>query len=230
MTTREAWDLVGGLGRPSKMPGYSYGLPVSACQRGAVLAKDPRTPCGHCYAKAGFYAQNAKTVDAAHARRLASLPHPRWVDAMVRLLGAMREPFFRWHDSGDLQGVWHLDRIAQVAEATPTVAHWLPTHEPGMVAEYLRTSRLPANLCVRVSADRLWTAAAGIEGLPTSTVHRGHGNAHAIAGIECKAYTRGNECGKCRACWDGRVSNVSYPAHGVKAARFQLPMFEEVAA
>jgi hypothetical protein len=224
MTTREAWEIIGGLGKPSKMPGRSYGLPVSACRRGAMLAKDPRTPCGHCYAADGFYHANAATVGAAQGRRLASLRDERWTDAMVTLLLVQRQPWFRWHDSGDLQGTWHLGKICDVADRTPAVRHWLPTHEPAIVAEFLSARALPANLCVRVSADRLWSPAAALADLPTSTVHRGHGNARAVAGIECKAYTRDNRCGKCRACWDRRVANVSYPAHGVKEARFQLPL------
>ena len=31
--------------------------------------------------------------------------------------------------------------------------------------------------------------------------------------VECKAYTRGNQCGDCRACWDKTVKNVSYKKH-----------------
>ena len=28
MKTSEAWDLVGGLSKPSKMPGWAYGIPA----------------------------------------------------------------------------------------------------------------------------------------------------------------------------------------------------------
>jgi hypothetical protein len=34
MNTQEAWKIVGGLSRPSKMPGWSYGLPAAECKTG----------------------------------------------------------------------------------------------------------------------------------------------------------------------------------------------------
>ena len=229
MTKREAWAIVGGLGRPSKMPGWSYGLPVAACRRGRQLAaREPKSPCAHCYADDGFYKANASTVLAAQRRRLVSLSDPRWVDAMSLLLADQQ--WFRWHDSGDLQSVLHLTKIVDVAWKTTRTNHWLPTHEPDIVATYLRADYFPSNLCVRISSDVVGCPARPVFALsgelPTSTVHLGHGNRHRVGGvgIECKAYTRGNACGKCRACWDSRVDNVSYPAHGFRPARLQLPL------
>ena len=37
MNTKEAWALVGGLSKPSKMPGWSIGIPAA---RNARLAKN----------------------------------------------------------------------------------------------------------------------------------------------------------------------------------------------
>ena len=34
MTTKEALQLVGGLSKPSKMPGWAYGLPAKECKTG----------------------------------------------------------------------------------------------------------------------------------------------------------------------------------------------------
>jgi len=34
MNTHEAWTLVGGLSKPSKMPGWAYGLPAAECKTG----------------------------------------------------------------------------------------------------------------------------------------------------------------------------------------------------
>ena len=48
----------------------------------------------------------------ALARRLESLKHPQWVEAMVALIHG--EPWFRWHDSGDLQSPEHLKKIFEV--------------------------------------------------------------------------------------------------------------------
>jgi hypothetical protein len=34
MTTKEALQLVGGLSKPSKMPGWAYGIPAKECKTG----------------------------------------------------------------------------------------------------------------------------------------------------------------------------------------------------
>ncbi len=35
MKTSEAWKIVGGLSKPSKMPGWSIGLPAKECKTGS---------------------------------------------------------------------------------------------------------------------------------------------------------------------------------------------------
>ena len=37
MKTKEAWDLVGGLSKPGKMPGWSIGIPAKECKTGSKL-------------------------------------------------------------------------------------------------------------------------------------------------------------------------------------------------
>ena len=32
-------------------------------------------------------------------------------------------------------------------------------------------------------------------------------------GFNCPASKQGNECGECRACWDGSVENINYKKH-----------------
>jgi hypothetical protein len=61
-----------------------------------------------CYAMKGRY--RFKNVKDALNRRLNSLTHPQWVEAMTVLVShySRKVPFFRWHDSGDLQGAQHL--------------------------------------------------------------------------------------------------------------------------
>lgn len=131
-------------------------------------------------------------------------------------------PWFRWHDSGDIMGVVHLARIVRVCERTPTVKHWLPTHEPYLVRAYLRNGgAIPDNLVVRISADHFDRAPEQIDGvqhLPTSTVHSRQGLPVVVSerradSIECRATYRNNECGSCRACWSPKVRNVSYVVH-----------------
>jgi len=39
MNTKKAWALVGGLAKPSKMPGWAYGIPAKECKTGKKLRK-----------------------------------------------------------------------------------------------------------------------------------------------------------------------------------------------
>ena len=45
MNTKEAWQLVGGLSKPSKMPGWSIGIPAKECKTGAKLRLIPNSVC-----------------------------------------------------------------------------------------------------------------------------------------------------------------------------------------
>lgn len=72
-----------------------------------------RSVCEKCYARRGYYAQ--PRVQQCLERRFLALRHPGWVPAMAELITKCEcSGYFRWHDSGDLQGLWHLRQIAQV--------------------------------------------------------------------------------------------------------------------
>jgi hypothetical protein len=75
------------------------------------------------------------TIEPAQVARLASLDDPLWIDSMVNLIGS--DSYFRWHDSGDIQSLEHLEKIAQVCNATPGTKHWLPTREYGIVKAFV---------------------------------------------------------------------------------------------
>lgn len=210
------------LGQPSKLPGFSYGIDGYSCIRGSELAMQPGSVCGECYARKNFY-NTWLPVRVSRERRQEAIKHPQWCDAMVSLIIYYTDPagdYFRWHDSGDLMGSWHLGNIIEVCRRTPWVKHWLPTHEPWIVRDRLMDGdSIPDNLCIRVSADFIGRRPAVIMGLdvPTSTVHRVRGRP--VMGIECRSYTRADEehgvgvCGRCRNCWNPRISNISYPLH-----------------
>lgn len=202
-TIEEARSIVGTFSRPSKMPGNAYGLPAKDCIIGKVLAKIPGSVCSSCYALKGHYV--FPNVRRAQETRLASLQDPRWVEAMVLLLHSQRSEYFRWHDSGDLQGLWHLENICEVAVRCPNIKFWLPTRERVFVRQYLAAhGDFPGNLCVRVSGTMIDGPPPG--GFPnTSTVSTGK--------FTCPSSRQGNKCLDCRACWDRGVANVAYKKH-----------------
>ena len=50
MKTDEALKITGSLSKPSKMPGWAYGLPAKECKTGSKLVKIPGSVCYDCYA------------------------------------------------------------------------------------------------------------------------------------------------------------------------------------
>jgi len=199
MLKKEARRITGGLSDPGKMPEGSYNLPAAACQTGAKLRLVPDTPCYKCYAFKGRY--NFPNVKDALARRLKSLTHPRWVEAMTTLV--KNKKHFRWHDSGDIQSVDHLKKIYEVCINTPKTMHWLPTQERKYLP--LPGSSYPDNLTIRLSNAKNNTAPGNAWTHWSTVVDKGYHS--------CPAQSQGNKCGTCRACWSRDVKHVTYPKH-----------------
>ena len=199
----EAVELVGGLSNPSKMPCKSYSIPTTACLTGRKLAKIPGSVCEKCYAhERGFY--RMPNVKKVLAHRLKSLRHRNWVSAMVTLIG--HDPYFRWHDSGDVQGLWHLDLIAKVCHHTPRTRHWLPTKESGIVRRWLTKNRMPSNLTIRISASMA-------DSFRYPKVPGCVGSAVVREGETCPSRQQDHKCRDCRLCWDKRVKLITYKLH-----------------
>lgn len=204
MTLKRAQSIAGSLGKPSKMPGYAYGISADQCITGAKLAKIEGTPCFTCYAKKANY--QYPSVRVAHAKRLEGLFNPDWIPAMVKQISNTKTGYFRWFDSGDIQGLQNLINIVKVCEALPDVKFWLPTQERKIVSDYLATfGAFPDNLIVRVSASK-------VNGTVPNASHSSMvvtDNAKAT----CRAFENKNKCGDCRACWDKSIKTVSYLQH-----------------
>jgi len=199
MLKKEASKIVGGLSVPSKMPCYSINLPATECKVGSILVKIAGTTCHGCYALKGRY--RFKTTKRAMARRLKALDHESWTAAMVTLITGHK--YFRWHDSGDLQGAAHLKKIFEVCKATPDTQHWLPTREHALL-KCMDPDIIPPNLMIRVSATKVdgpapswwpWTSTV-------STQEK-----------TCPAPDQGGKCRDCRSCWSRDIQNVVYAKH-----------------
>jgi hypothetical protein len=224
---KQALEIVGGLSKPDKMPCMCYNLPASRCKMGGKLNKVPGSVCFGCYAADDLdwvkrkNAANGKwaltrytmhTVQNALQRRYESLNDPMWVPAMIYAIrhyakdkkNKQGTKYFRWHDSGDVQDTNHFRNIMTVCLYTPSVKHWMPTREYGIVCGHEH----PSNLCVRLSAHMV-DGVPPSYGLPTSTVSTGE----AVAGVRCNAPSNDGRCGSCRLCWDRGVENVDYHHH-----------------
>lgn len=200
------------------MPCYSYGLPPEACKRGAVLrANVADSPCARCYSFRGRSV--FPEVIAARQRRLDSLANPRWVDAMVtviRATTAFAVPFFRWHDSGDIQNDEHFANIIRIAERLSQIQFWLPTQE----LQYAKQAA-PSNLLVRASAARIGhppspfieqVSSIAPKDLRPSWKKMVERNTQSLWYCPAELHAK-YECGDCRACWDPEIRHVVYLEH-----------------
>jgi len=199
MNTKEAWQLVGGLSKPSKMPGWSIGIPAKECNTGSKLVNVKGSVCEGCYALKGCYV--FAVVQKAQYKRLEAIQHPDWVQAMATLINSKKPDVFRWHDSGDVQDVQHLEKIFEVCRLTPNKRHWMPTRE-AWIKDHMH--KAPANLVVRFSSPMVDQGPVK-SWANTSTV--------STKSRTCPAPDNNNECGSCRACWDPLVKNIEYGKH-----------------
>ena len=199
MNTKEAWQLVGGLSKPSKMPGWSIGIPAKECNTGSKLVNVKGSVCEGCYALKGCYV--FAVVQKAQYKRLEAIQHPDWVQAMATLINSKKPDVFRWHDSGDVQNLQHLEKIFEVCRLTPNKRHWMPTRE-AWIKDHMH--KAPANLVVRFSSPMIDQGPVK-SWANTSTVSR--------KSRTCPAPDNNNECGDCRACWDPLVKNIEYRKH-----------------
>ena len=186
MNTKKALEIIGGsLSKPSKMPGWSIGLPAKECKTGAKLQAVPGSVCYDCYALKGCYV--FKVVQDAQYRRLAAIASPAWVEAMAHLINSKKPDVFRWHDSGDVQDLEHLQKIYSVCRLTPGKRHWLPTRE-AWIKDHLTAK--PNNLVIRFSAPMV-----------NQRAHASWPNSSSVVTGEdfnCPASKQDNECKDCR--------------------------------
>lgn len=206
------------LSFPSKMPCASVGLPaLVACLTGNKLAQVTGSVCHGCYATKGNYRlPNVKAPREANLTELrkalkTAKGRVEWIANMAEAIHGTCMTHFRWHDSGDILSADHLRMILAVCEATPNVAHWLPTREYKMVADVLfDVGTLPANLNIRLSAHMIGrTLEPATPMVTTSSVDAG-------VGWQCPAThnpANAGKCGTCRACWSRDVANVDYNKH-----------------
>ena len=219
MTLELALALTGGLSEPEKMPCKAYALPTEACKKGWELRHSAGDLiCKLCYA-AGHHYRTGR-VNAKMQERLLSLKNEQWVEAMIFLVSKIEsKDVFRWHDSGDIQGVWHLDNIVRIADACPKVRFWLPTIEYDMVEQYLiGGGTISSNLQIRLSAEKIDDPSVVRRVAKNLNAYPRVKNKMGISWVTrnkdlatCEATTTRHKCEHCRDCWN--VKEVVYYLH-----------------
>ena len=213
MSKTQAATVCGTLTSTSKMPCKSYSLPTEACKPGFKMAQIEGSICSMCYADKGFYKMYANNIKPAQFARLDSIDSEYWVSGMVSHIG--NDPYFRWHDSGDLQSLEHFEKIVAVCLETLLTLHWLPTREYGIIKAFIAKhgkNAIPKNLTVRLSAmypNKPVTVPVSLQGVAGVTVSNVHTDKP--MGNVCKAPAQNGECKDCRMCWSNAV--VSYALH-----------------
>ena len=212
MNKQQAHEVHGGLTQTTKMPCKSYSLPTIACVTGFRMREIANSICAMCYAEKGNYRKYSNNIEPVQHARLESITDELWVDAMVVSIGT--DKYFRWHDSGDIQNIEHLEKIAEVAKRTPNCQHWLPTREYSIVAAFTAQYDVPDNLIIRLSAmftDKPVIVPKTLQNVAGVAVS----NVHSVKpiGTACNAPKQNGECRTCRACWNRKVLAVSYSIH-----------------
>lgn len=212
MKLKELKLAVGSLSAPSKMPCSGYSIPAKECGVGSRLVSVENSTCSGCYALKGRYV--FPNVENAMYVRYNSLMTDidLWTKNMISYIGKYRKgdkDYFRWHDSGDVQSINHLNAINEIALALPEVKFWLPTREIKIVRTWQKLyGQFASNLIVRISAHmndaqpnhKITGYASGVVDKSTDLI-----------GQICPAPTQGNECGDCRACWN--LETILYHKH-----------------
>ena len=226
----------------SKMPGTTFATDPWQCGVGSKMRDVLGSICSSCYAIKLTKIRPSVALgyerNEAELRKVSlwtSAQRAEWVRAMAHQIlehsAKLGTKEHRWFDAGDLASADMLELLVEVARATPNIKHWIPTRELKHVRNWLKGSlanstnsvrqgvtlndALPPNMVVRISStqvdDKPRTGTSRTESVVcnTSTVHK-HSEP---VGFVCGAYTRGGQCGDCRACWDRDVANVSYPLH-----------------
>lgn len=210
LSKKVLFERVGGLSRPSKMPGYSFSISALNCITGGRLVNKPGSVCEGCYALKGRYA--FPNVQAAANRRHGIYDTSKtWRDDMVAAIRATGDDVFRVFDGGDLQSLKMLRDWVAVAEQLPEVRFWLPTKEYGFVKAFLKLGGVvPKNMVIRISQpmveDLTPHKLTQHEGVTGSGVTKG-------AGWNCPSPNQENQCKACRKCWDRGEQFIIYKWH-----------------
>jgi len=220
MTIKQATKNVGGLSQTDKMPSKSWGISAKECNIGSKLrASKQETVCDGCYAFKGF--MMLPTQQNAYYRRLELWKADRklWVLSMDHLIKNHKPikdtKYFRWFDSGDIQGAEMFQDIIELANLNPDVSFWLPTKEFKLVNIF--SSIIPSNLNVRKSHPLINAyKMQQIKNVTASYVYDQEKLDTIPSSSKVCPATKpdsNKKCNDCRMCWDKSIESITYIKH-----------------
>jgi len=206
-TLKQASEIIGGYTVTSKMPTISYSISAKDCKTGSKLRKIKNSVCSDCYALKGNYVRYAKNIEKAQNKRLKAIFSKDWTNAMIYIMNhqkqVIKSGLFRWHDSGDIQSMEHLQKIVDIAKSTPNIKHWLPTKESNIIKNF--KGDIPKNLIIRLSGSFINGKAPIYKNTSTVTTDKDKAT--------CRSFENNGQCKDCRKCWDSSIQNISYLNH-----------------
>ena len=206
-TLKQASEIIGGYTVTSKMPTISYSISAKDCKTGSKLRKIKNSVCSDCYALKGNYVRYAKNIEKAQNKRLKAIFSKDWTNAMIYIMNhqkqVIKSGLFRWHDSGDIQSMEHLQKIVDIAKSTPNIKHWLPTKESNIIKNF--KGDIPKNLIIRLSGSFIDGKAPIYKNTSTVTTNKDKAT--------CRSFENNGQCKDCRMCWDSSIKNISYLNH-----------------
>ena len=198
----------------SKMPGSTFSFHTDVCFK----------KCSFCYArKIEKRYPSVLQHGINNYKGYLKADKMQWVDSMVYQLNHYNVKHHRWFAGGDLpkdQSFQCLIDIIEVCKQTPNTKHWLPTKDYKAIALLLKSNiDVPKNLVIRVSSPivdgkplAVSTKKDRVLSSTIFTVKLKENNELNFVNVRCNAeLNKPKNCGDCRACWDEKINNVSYP-------------------
>jgi len=199
------------LSKASKMPCYSFSLPVNdeVCKGRYDKQGKMKSVCSKCYANKGFY--NMPNAIKLREHNLISSKSLFFATEMIKLIKDKK--YFRWFDSGDIYSDKFLYKVYMVCRESPDTFHWIPTKTRNLFNQIIwKKLEALTNVKVRFSSDSI--DGQYIKGLHGSTVIQKESlfPVNKAEVFTCKAPKQMGECRNCRACWHNEKV-IAYEIH-----------------
>lgn len=217
------------LSKTSKMPCYSLNISVKHCITGGKLRLNKKSVCNKCYANKGNYLY--PEVNACLENRydeLYNAMHDKqkrieYVSSIVSAINNQNDTFkhciidkkyFRFNDSGDLQGIEHLKILIDICNAMPKIKFWLTSKEFKIIRDYIKQgNEIPKNLTIRLSSYLINKDLKLDKTLNKFTKAMVYTSNELIPSNTISCKINNGKCNDCRLCWNKNIKRIAFIKH-----------------